>query len=180
MVSILCGWVLVFVSLCAADVDPYTPYDDFHYPTEEPAELKTAKSSIPSVISITNGHATVEIAGKPQDVTPGDKAGDWSIQAILESRVVMERDFKRWGLLVFAAAGSNSLTILRKSIGDIKSIRQPRFNFSSLDSNYWDNVKADPTDLPSKLAINHTSDKEMTYASVAATLAPQRDYASVS
>lgn len=113
--------------------DPYTPYDDFHYPKEEPAQM--AASTLPTVVSTTAGfnEATVRLGntGETKTVCVGDtladKIGVWAVRAIFASgggpTVVMEQDFDRWGMLVFAQVGKNESAlkagglVLRKSVG---------------------------------------------------------------
>jgi hypothetical protein len=174
------GLLPPFLLLCAVAAtfaaDPYQPFDDVYYPAEEQAER--AATQIPKVTSISADKSSAVIGG--QTVKAGSQiAGGWSVKVVLSSAVVLEKDFKRWGMLVFAHLGAKPL-ILRKSVGEIQSIRQARFNFSAVDKDYWTKVIGGLNDYPSELAANHTSDGELTYSSLAATLAPQRDYASIS
>lgn len=69
---------------------------------------------------------------------------------------------------------------MRKSVGRLDGIVQPVFNFTASDPNYFDLISAGLDDLPSQLAMNMTSDGEADFQSLAATLAPQRDYADIS
>jgi hypothetical protein len=160
--------------LCCVIADPYQPFDDVYYPSEEKAEFDA--TTLPAVSSIDGSSATID----GQTVKAGSQiAGGWSVKVVLPSAVVLEKDFKRWGMIVYSSL-SNKPVIVRKSIGKIASIRQARFNFSALNKNYWTNVTNSLGDYPTELAANHTSDGELTYSSIAATLAPQRDYASIS
>ena len=52
--------------------------------------------------------------------------GGWAVKAVLAADVVLEKDWDRWGMLVFTGAGSSEPMVLRKSVGQIQSIRQPR------------------------------------------------------
>jgi hypothetical protein len=167
----------VLLTVCVATIaDPYQPFDDVYYPSEEKAEFDA--SPIPTVTSISADQSTAVIGGETVKVG-SQVAGGWSVKAVLASTVALEKDFKRWGMLVFSSPSSQPV-ILRKSVGEIQSIRQATFNFTARDKDYWNKTIGALEDYPSELAKNHTPDGELTYSSIAATLAPQRDYASIS
>jgi hypothetical protein len=153
--------------------------DDYHYPLEEPAEL--AATEIPELVSANPPNmAVLRLKGKDLNVTVGAVAFDrWHVLSILTGTVALECNFQRWGLLAFVHRGSDP-TLLRKSVGELSGIKQPYYNFTANDPHYFDKAAYSLTDSLYEQAVNQTDDNELTYASAASTLAPQRDYASIS
>jgi hypothetical protein len=114
--------------------------------------------------------------------------------------VALERNFDRWGLLAFVApppppASSSSnrpssssaptppppLLTLRKSVGKLSSIVQPRFNLTKdMGASYFADVTTSLADLPVDLAKALSKDGQPGFAEIAAALAPQRDVVGVS
>ena len=151
---------------------------------------------------MTTSGATLELNGAQQKVAAGDLVfGDvWHVLATLPNSsppaVVLERQFTRWSALVYtfatqhASSSSSSATtgatagpvpiIIRKAVGELGGIKQPYFNFTAQDVDYFKKVANDPTDYAAKLAAASTGDGELDYPSLAGTLAPQRDIASIS
>lgn len=162
----------------------FVPYDDFHYPSEEPQEF--ASAVIPLVLSIGAKSASAVLKSKSSTLTVkvGDLAFDtWHVLGILTSTkpsmVVLECEFTRWGLIALVSVGTSPVT-LRKSIGTLDGIKQPYFNFTGTDPQYFTKVKSVLNDFPSQLAMNNTKYGELDFPSAAAVLAPQRDIADIS
>jgi hypothetical protein len=154
-------------------------FDDFHYPSEEPAEL--AAVDIPQLTSAAPPNkAVLQLKGMAINVTVGDVAfGEWHVLSVLSDSVALERNFKRWGLLTFVHKGSGP-TLLRKSVGELADIKQPYFNLTGTDPHYFDKASSNLDDYLYHQAVEQTEFKELTFPSAASTLAPQRDYASIS
>lgn len=149
---------------------------------------------------MTNSGTTLELNGAQQKVAVGDLVfGDvWHVLAALPSSypqvVVLERQFTRWSALVYTFSTQHSSfssattgdtagpapIIIRKAVGELGGIKQPYFNFTAKDVDYFKKVANDPTDYAAKLAAASTADGELDYPSLAGTLAPQRDIASIS
>jgi len=148
------------------------PYDDFHYPVEETAEAKAA--STPVLVAIANGVASLLYKGAPVHAKVGDDVGDWRLVGLRQAPAfaVVEREWARWGMLVILRTDGSSIP-LRKSVGDLASIRQPYFNFTGADPDYFTRIAAGLNDVASAMAANLTVDGEADYSSLAATLAPQ-------
>lgn len=113
--------------------------------------------------------------------------------------VALERNFDRWGLLAFVApplpASSSSnrpssssapqppppLLTVRKSVGKLSSIVQPRFNLTKdMGASYFADVTSSLADLPVDLAKALSTDGQPGFAEIAAALAPQRDVVGIS
>ena len=174
------------------------PYDDFHYPSEEPAEA--AAAIYPSVTRVGSSSADFVYNNNGTNTTAknvkvGDSVGPWRVVALvpLNAYAVVEREWQRWGTIAYVYVGGsgNSLskgntksasptasgrrTLLRKSVGALSGIRQPYFNFTGTDPDYFSRIEAGLDDVAATAAAAFTQDGEPDYASLAATLAPQRD-----
>ena len=162
--------VVLWASLAAA-------YDDFHYPSEEASESEAA---VPEVISEDHGIAVLRLDGETMSVVTGQLAfQNWLVLSITPTRVTIERNFARWGVVVFIAQDAAPIR-LRKSVGDLSGIKQPYFNFTSADPKYFAKITSSLDDYAYQQAIKQTKFNELDFSSAASTLAPQRDYASIS
>jgi hypothetical protein len=122
------------------------PVEDPFYPTEERDEA--AAAAVPAVSSIGDGSCVLHSpAGESATAKPGDVIfGEWTLQSIIPATggvggdgaqlqrpavVVMERRWKRWGLLVFATVKATTQwdVQLRKPLGaDLADIRSLRYD----------------------------------------------------
>lgn len=168
--------------------------DDFHYPPEEVKER--AELVYPQLLSISGTQAVLTLDGKQATVSTGTNAfGLWQVRSVSSSPgfVTIVHAFDRWGIVVVLRLGNLGMITLRKSIGQLKSIKQPFYNFTAtgktllmssahpeIDPHYFDKIGEATTDIASEAACNHTIDNEPDYPSLASVLAPQRDIASIS
>ena len=137
------------------------PYNDFHYPLEEPAEMSSVV--LPTACATDGGWHIV---------FPGPKV------------CVLERAFKQWGLMALLDTGRKqpNVRLLRKSVGQLAGIQQPRHNFSAA---YFETMAASLSDLPSARALEARNaagyaDGELSFGALAQQLAPARDITEIS
>lgn len=168
--------------------------DDFHYPSEEPAERRSAEPACPALVALPHGAGFL----CPGAAAPVAAAGGgsvtcashtWQVHAVWpDDRLAggagahvaaLEVQFARWGLLAFASSANRSAEPIfaRKSVGSLGGIKQPWFN---LTAGYLQQATTSLLDVPAQLATNGTIDGEPDYPSMASTLAPQRDTAAIS
>lgn len=180
-----CAVACLFVAVvAAAEARMSMPnHDDFHYPPEEQSEFLEMKSQMPTLKAINATTATLvfpsgdEVAAR----APSLIKNNWHVVAILDSSapaVVLEREFSRWGYL--AVLGLSSSVTMRKSVGALAGIRQPYYNFTAADPDYWQKVSSGLTDYAATLAEAASADGELNYTGLANTIAPQRDIVSIS
>jgi len=140
--------------------DDESHYDDFHYPLEEPKEMA----------SVTAPTACVAADG-------------WSVVFDGAALCVLERSFKQWGLMALLDPSKRtSVRMLRKSIGELQGIAQPRRNFTA---EYIKKSVSSLGDYPSELALNMKNsvgfaDSELSFGALAQQLAPPRDITEIS
>ena len=190
----------------AALPTPPTAYDDWHFPSEEPAELAAAKPVF--VENFDPAARTVSISsdgGTPSTLAVGGTALNWTLRAVMDSEgaahpptAVLERNWARWGALVYlqeehqggggAAQPAQSCSVaprnpcvsfLRKGVGDINRLKRPRYALTASNANYFTEATTSTDDYLKKLFINITADLEPTFASAASVLPPTLDYALV-
>lgn len=170
-------------------------YDDFHYPSEEPAEQALADAAIPTVSASTSSSWTMMacdgVATGPTNVSIGGtfpcRTCKWVVRAVWQesgpaadtvTHVAVEQEYRRWGIVAFLSSDdSSSPIVLRKAVGSLAGIDQPWFNLSDA---YFSNISNSTQDLPSQIASSLTADGEADYPSMAGTLAPQRDTVAIS
>jgi hypothetical protein len=149
---------MLALAAAAACAQAAAPYNDFHYPTEEPAEM--AGVSVPAACVDADGWSVV-FAGPPV--------------------CVLEQSFKQWGLMALLGAKNKSdVRILRKSVGLLDGIVQPRRNFSA---SYFERMAASLADYPAELALAEEdagADGELSFGALAQQLAPPRDITEIS
>lgn len=187
--------MLAFLVVAAQSLELY---DDFHYPDEESSE-RAGLNPLPRVTGAAEDGSWVELLDPRSNapagqVRPGDEWAGYQVLSIIPSddagcsgkwKVVLERLFARWGALVLAsqpcgAAAARPPVLLRKSIGDLASIRQPYFNFSAEFPGYFDDVASSLSDLPlDKASTLLAAGADMSYAAAASVLSPQRDIAAL-
>ena len=135
-------------------------YDDFHYPLEEPKEM--ASVTAPTACAAADG---------------------WSIVFDGAALCVLERSFKQWGLMALLdPSNTTSVRLLRKSIGELQGIAQPRRNFTA---DYIKKSVSSLVDYPAELALGMKNsvgfaDGELSFGALAQQLAPPRDITEIS
>ncbi len=146
--------------------------DDWYYPTEEPAQR--AALEIPSVRKVGEHHAALARAntGSAVRVNTGGEFQGWRVVETLsepEPIVVLEREFDRWGLILFLSQGK-VIAEVRKAVGRLERICGPRIRFPA---SYAQGLIASKEDLLARRLLAGRDDAS--YASVAALLPPLED-----
>jgi hypothetical protein len=68
-----------------------TLVEDYHFPSEEPAERATMMLHLPTVVSVANvtgnasGTAELRLGDQTEHVTVGDSFGNWTVVSFLVS-----------------------------------------------------------------------------------------------
>jgi len=148
---------------------PVPDIQDSFYPAEEAAEEGAA--DVPLVVSVQGSTGcTLRTKAHPAAlaVKVGDLAfGNWSVRAIVTSSsaplVVLERRWKRWGLLVFSSA-AGEVTRLRKPLGQLELTAQTEFSFKETDPTYFTKAANEPTDYIGSRIINESEVKKRSIA----------------
>ena len=171
-----------FFACTLTQVGTLTPYDDFHYPSEEAAER--ASAPLPTCTSSSGATAVLRdsISGATTAAVEGGIAWGWHV-LLVDGYVVVERNFARWGVIAMLSCSSNGgapappLYVGRKAVGALDKIVQPIFNLTrDVGANYWSDVQRLHRDYAMELALaNLTVDGEPTFAAAARMFAPQRD-----
>ena len=94
-----------------------------------------------------------------------------------QSLAAVVLDFRRWGQIAILNSGRGADTVLRKSVGQLSGIEQPRFNLSD---QFFADISNQSADVLSSRAAALTADGEVDFPSMAAQLAPQRDTVAIS
>ena len=132
--------------------------EDQHYTYKEPMERKQAMQMIPSLQSVQaiqndTGFATVVCAGSgtSQQAEVGDPVcGGFILRSIIyqdawdttgapstpASSAVLEQSFRKWSLLVRVGTGGR-VSALRTGVGMPSELEQPRYDFDSIDPDYF-------------------------------------------
>lgn len=55
---------------------------------------------------------------------------------------ILEREFSRWAIIGFVHTDGSMVKTLRKAVGKLELIRQPYFNFTGTEPDYFDTVRA--------------------------------------
>ena len=113
-------------------VEQFSPdAEDEYYPPEEGEER--AAAAVPRVVAIAQGRAVLaDAAGGKREVELGQSAQDWELVAVVTEKgkpaAVFERQFNRWGLLVYADP-SGELATIRKAVGHLPAIVRPAIRY---------------------------------------------------
>ena len=149
---------------------PAAPFDDFLYPSAEAGEM--AGLTPPAACANASGWAVVFVP--PSDVAPGGPP------------CVLERSFEQWGVMALLPAAGGAARLLRKSVGELSGIAQPRYNFTGSDPQYFETALHSLTDHLSEVALASDgagagpADGELSYGALAQTLTPARDVTEIS
>lgn len=155
-------------------LDDFQPSaDDWYYPREEPGER--AALQIPNLVRVTADQATLTSANEaPPVVVPvGGRFRGWRVVQTLtepEHVVVLEREFDRWGLIVYLGRQGPPAEI-RKAVGRLERIARPHVRFPS---NYAESLLAAQEDLLAQKVL--ASGGDASYRNVAAYLPPLVTY----
>ena len=158
----------------ALSLDDFTPeLDDWYYPREEQAERAGLK--FPVLVAAEADAASLAAAegADPVRVPVGGEFSGWRLAETLaqpEPMAVLEREFDRWGLIVFLGKKGVAAEV-RKAVGRLEAIRRPHARFPA---GYFDQLLAAKEDvLGNKLLA---SGRDASYPRVAGYLAPLATY----
>lgn len=165
-------------------ISPGEWYDDWHYPNEE-----NSQRIPPPLVRIIESNSVYLVSG--EQISVGEATADgWllihSLNRLTSQWAVWERTLARWGSVAFVAPASvkDAPVVLRKPVGELSALRQPRF---ATNSTYLDAAESSLEDYPMAIARNASSrnkslagDDEPRFSYLAATLAPQRDTVAIS
>ena len=182
---------------------PVADIEDPFYPAEEAVEL--AQAMIPVVVSIASDNDACVLSSGSSTVTahPGDVVfNNWLVQAIIQGEtdvtlrtmhksdsaarpaiVVLERRWKRWGLLVSATVGGATTPTrwdlqLRKPLGaQLSDIRTQQFaNLTRNEPDYFHKAASFPMDYIGQRIMADSPHREASYLKAAKFLPPIADY----
>eukprot|EP01047_Picozoa_sp_COSAG01_P035444 COSAG01_NODE_2720_length_7187_cov_3.163516_4_plen_860_part_00 len=139
---------------------PPAEYNDFHYPIEEPVEM--ANVSHPRACASVSGWQVV-----------------FSVPGAL---CVLEQSFRQFGVIALLNQSSSGVRLLRKSVGALEGITQPRRRFSAA---YFQRMASSLSDAVAELALTADNapgypDLELSFGALAQQLAPPRDITEIS
>jgi hypothetical protein len=188
--------VIVVVGLSALHSSGHV--EDWHFPAEEPAELGAAQPIFANKFDLVAGTVFISSAAANSTLAVGEKALNWTLRAVTNMgasqtpTAVLERNWARWGALVYLQEGfqegaqhtescrlapRNPCVFLRKGVGDVDSLKRPRYDLTGSDKDYFVNATTSTDDYLKQLFVNSTADLEPTFVSAASVLSPTLDYA---
>ena len=206
MLLLMLMQLLALLSAVAhAGAGPMKVTDDWHYPTEEPAETAAVfalglRVEALSAGSNTTGEITLRAANGSRATATG--AGQlifgWRLRGFLVgceavaaaadngSLAILEHDATRWGRIEFVAEGdqlgaaggpSAAGRRLRKGVGRTDAVRRPRYGLAAHDPAYFAKATGDPNDWIKRSMQNASRFGETTWVAAAARMVPTFDYA---
>eukprot|EP01063_Lacrimia_lanifica_P032366 TRINITY_DN551_c0_g2_i1.p2 TRINITY_DN551_c0_g2~~TRINITY_DN551_c0_g2_i1.p2 ORF type:complete len:888 (+),score=332.25 TRINITY_DN551_c0_g2_i1:49-2712(+) len=147
--------------------------DDVHYPAEERQER--AGLAVPAVLQVTPAGAVLASQGQNETCGVGGTAFGWVVLDVgADGVVVMEYDFKRWGMVAYASPAGVVRTF-RKGVGLTSAIERPLYDLRGWRADYWARAYGDADDYIKQLVLNETGG-EPTFAAFASAMAPKEDY----
>jgi hypothetical protein len=146
--------------------------DDWYYPSEEPAER--ARLTMPRVIEVSGGRATLADGERPgRRLEVGASLGEWRLMAVLpgaEPSAVVEREFDRWGLILFVNQ-REVVAEIRKAVGRLEKIARPQIRFPV---DYFDGLLTAQEDMLGSKVL--AKGREPSFGELAGYLAPLESY----
>jgi hypothetical protein len=184
--------------------------EDYHYPLAEPTERAALDARLPSLVAVSleaqtatlrrpNGSTfSLTLGGGRSGLSGGGGALLVALRSLTE--ITLQYTFDEWGALVFLRRRSSSPwdhtdaapppapRVVRKPIGALSKIKQPRYNFTEgVDRDWKCKQDIDPTDFLATVATaisvsnSDISDvntvTEVTIRSAISVLAPNPDAA---
>jgi hypothetical protein len=161
----------------AAAPPPVAEIEDAYYPVEEREEEMTAV--VPIVVSTQAGGCELKSGNASLHASTGDLVfSSWTVLAVLASLgspvVVMERRFKRWGLVIFASV-EGQIARLRKPLGQLSMLNTIKYDFTA-DPNYFKKAATDPNDYIGTRIVQDSAFGEADFLTAAKYLPPIADY----
>ena len=153
--------------------DVFAPGDDWYYPAEESAERASLK--IPVLVDVSVDHATVSAAdgGPAESVSVGRQWRGWRIAEILrepEPMVILEREFRRWGLLLYLGR-QGPVAEIRKAVGELQAVARPG---PAYPPDYFERILDAKEDLLGNRLLE--SGRDPRYQDASPLLAPLHSY----
>ena len=180
-----------------APTPPFPQKEDWHYPSEENTDAEGALvygdglPRISMLVATSNTSGTLTLVRQNGSTAalkrPGDTAFGWTLRCFLvhfdategHVRAVVERDFARWGALVYYSIAANTIKppiIMRKGLGELSAMKRPRYDLAGLSPTYWADTRDDPNDLVKDRAVKASEFGEPTFTAFASLLPPSKDY----
>eukprot|EP01064_Diplonema_japonicum_P005793 TRINITY_DN1382_c1_g2_i1.p1 TRINITY_DN1382_c1_g2~~TRINITY_DN1382_c1_g2_i1.p1 ORF type:complete len:871 (+),score=191.10 TRINITY_DN1382_c1_g2_i1:40-2652(+) len=155
--------------------------EDWHYPSEEPAQSKAM--AVPHVVSIAGGNVSMTVNGSTGSGAVGQIVLGWAVNYVADDGCVLEKDYQRWGTIIFyegnAAAGYKMSRKIRKGTGLASEVVRPLYNLSGWNAQYFDLATNSPDDYLGSLLRENSVNNEPQFAVAASLLTPSRDYTMV-
>ena len=151
----------------------FAPGDDWYYPPEESAQR--ASLVIPVLIDVSVDHATISAVdgGTAESVRVGRQWRGWRIAETLsepEPMVILEREFRRWGLLLYLGR-QGPVAEIRKAVGQLQAVARPRPVYPP---DYFEQILDANQDLLGNKLLENGRDPG--YEDVSGLLAPLHSY----
>ena len=176
--------------------------EDWHYPSEEAAEMAELRAAGVRVTKLhvasnTTGELTLTAANGSSATAsvPGEVLFGWELRGFLLEQdgdalplAVLQYNSARWGYIVFISDQQSLLGSdsgpggrgLRKGVGRPQDVRRPHYNLTAVDPRYFERAAAEGGSDFLKLGMEAASPfGETSFAAAASTLPPPHDYAIV-
>ena len=130
--------------------------------------------AVPALVSTNHDSAQLrDAAGRLETIAVGQstKSG-WELLHASAKTAVVERRRTRWSAIAFLKDGGGAARVLRSPVGQLVSLRQPRYEQAARDLSWGCKQAADPGDYLRRIAQNLSGGAEATFASAAAVMAP--------
>ena len=167
----------------SAPSKPIPRLEDYHYPSEEPAQRAHATATMPHLVQTGAGdqaHFIDPFTGKTFVLTVGGGAGPngWFLADVDADSAVIEISFNAWGMLAYLQSGTTSpARTIRKPVGRLQSIRQPRYAFDTVDKDFKCKQDIDPTDFLATCARSVSGSEDIDIQAAISVLEPNPDSA---
>lgn len=153
------------------DIDGYR--EDWYYPAEEPSER--AALAIPSLHAVAERKVSLAASAdaRPENVPVGGAFQGWRVAETLtepEPMAVLEREFDRWGLIVYLGR-SGVVAEIRKAVGRLDRISPPKVVYPR---DYFQRILEATEDVQGVKLLG--AQEEPTFEKVFGFLAPLQSY----
>ncbi len=150
-----------------------TSLDDWYYPREEPAERAAAK--MPRLMEVAGEGVSLAPAdgGQTVPVAVGKQFDGWRVAETLaepQPLAVLEREFDRWGLIVYLGK-QGVVAEVRKAVGRLEKIHRPHARFPA---DYFERLLVAKEDVLATKVL--ASGRDPDFGDVAGYLAPLQAY----
>lgn len=147
--------------------------DDWYYPAEEAAQR--ASLVLPRLMGIAGRDVSLAMPGdaSPTQVQLGDTFRGWQVVETLDqpgAMVVFERDFDRWGLILFVGR-ERVVAEIRKAVGLLNRLQAPALHFPP---DYFRQLRGAKEDVLGRRFLDGA--KEASFEDAAGCLAPCEAY----